>query len=108
MTSMVMNCVAPRADVRGRVMLWLLGAMALAESHVAFAGSLAEAENTVTWVLNIFSPGLLLGLLTILLIGCGLAVYAGKLSSSLFVKILIGSILVFGARTIAPKLVALF
>lgn len=107
MTSMVKG-VAPRADVRARVMLWLIGAMALAESHVAFAGSLAEVENTVTWVLNIFSPVLLLGLLTILLIGCGLAVYAGKLSSSLFVKILIGSIFVFGARTIAPKVVALF
>ncbi len=89
--------------------LWLLGAMALAESRVSYAaGSLSEAETTITWVLNIFSPVLLLALLTILLIGCGLAVYFGKISGGLFVKILIGSILVFGARTIAPKLVALF
>ena len=73
----------------------------------AFA-QLAEAESTVTWVLNIFSPALLLGLLTILLIGCGLAVYMGKLSGSLFMKILVGSIFVFGARTLAPKIIALF
>ena len=69
---------------------------------------LAEAESTVTWVLNIFSPALLLALLTILLIGCGLAVYMGKLSGSLFMKILVGSIFVFGARTLAPKIIALF
>ena len=73
----------------------------------AFA-QLAEAENTVNWVLAIFSPPLLLALLTILLIGCGLAVYMGKLSGSLFMKILVGSIFVFGARTLAPKIIALF
>ena len=59
-------------------------------------------------MLNIFSPGLLLTLLTILLIGCGIAVYLGKLSGGLFTKILIGSIFVFGARTLAPKIIALF
>jgi len=69
---------------------------------------LAEAENTVNWVLAIFSPVLLLALLTILLIGCGLAVFMGKLSGSLFMKILVGSIFVFGARTLAPKIIALF
>ena len=73
----------------------------------AFA-QLAEAENTVNWVLAIFSPALLLGLLTILLVGCGLAVYMGKLSGALFMKILVGSVLVFGARTLAPKIIALF
>lgn len=69
---------------------------------------LAEAENTATWVLNIFSPALMLTILTILLIGCGVAVYLGKLSGELFTKILIGSIFVFGARTLAPKIIALF
>ena len=73
----------------------------------AFA-QLVEAENTVNWVLAIFSPALLLALLTILLIGCGLAVYLGKLSGSLFMKVLVGSIFVFGARTLAPKIIALF
>lgn len=73
----------------------------------AFA-QLAEAENTTNWVLAIFSPALLLSLLTILLIGCGLAVYLGKLSGSLFMKILVGSIFVFGARSLAPKIIALF
>jgi type IV secretory pathway VirB2 component (pilin) len=73
----------------------------------AFA-QLAEAENTVNFVLAIFSPALLLGLLTILLVGCGLAVYLGKLSGGLFMKILVGSIFVFGARTLAPKIIALF
>jgi len=73
----------------------------------AFA-QLVEAESTVNWVLAIFSPALLLALLTILLIGCGLAVYMGKLSGSLFMKILVGSIFVFGARTLAPKIIALF
>ena len=73
----------------------------------AFA-QLAEAENTTNWVLAIFSPALLLSLLTILLIGCGLAVYLGKLSGSLFMKILVGSVFVFGARTLAPKIIALF
>ena len=78
-----------------------------AMSSPAFA-QLVEAESLVTWVLNIFSPALLLGLLTILLIGCGLAVYMGKLSGGLFMKILVGSIFVFGARTLAPKIIALF
>ena len=73
----------------------------------AFA-ALTEAESTVAWVLAIFSPALLLGLLTILLIGCGLAVFMGKLSGGLFMKILVGSIFVFGARTLAPKIIALF
>lgn len=90
---------------------YLLSCMALAEvelAHAGGAGSLSEVEDTATWVLNIFSPGLLLTFLTVLLIGCGIAVYFGRLSGSLFVKILIGSVLVFGARTIAPKLVSLF
>ncbi len=69
---------------------------------------LAEAENVTNWVLAIFSPALLLGLLTILLIGCGLAVYLGRLSGGLFLKVLVGSIFVFGARSLAPKLIALF
>lgn len=73
----------------------------------AFA-QLAETENAANWVLAIFSPALLLSLLTILLIGCGLAVYMGKISGSLFMKILVGSVFVFGARTLAPKIIALF
>jgi hypothetical protein len=54
------------------------------------------------------SAGLLLTFLTILLIGCGIAVYMGKLSGGMFIKILVGSIFVFGARTLAPKIIALF
>lgn len=73
----------------------------------AFA-QLTEAENTANWVLAIFSPALLLTLLTILMIGCGLAVYMGKITGSLFMKILLGSVFVFGARTLAPKIIALF
>jgi type IV secretory pathway VirB2 component (pilin) len=93
------------------VTAYLLSCMALAEAELAHAGaggSLSEVEDTATFVLDIFSPGLLLTLLTLLLVGCGLAVYFGRMSGSLFVKILLGSVLVFGARTIAPKLVALF
>lgn len=90
-----------------RVRLFILSCMATTMATPAFA-QLAEAESTATWVLNIFSPALLLTLLTILLIGCGIAVYMGKLSGGLFVKILIGSIFVFGARTLAPKIIALF
>ena len=90
-----------------RVRLFILSCMATTMATPAFA-QLTEAEGTATWVLNIFSPALLLTLLTLLLIGCGLAVYMGKLSGSLFVKILIGSIFVFGARTLAPKIIALF
>ncbi|MGE0847783.1 MAG: TrbC/VirB2 family protein, partial [Flavobacteriaceae bacterium] len=69
---------------------------------------LAEVENAGNWVLAIFSPAVLLVGLTILLIGCGLAVWFGRMSGGLFVKILVGSVLVFGARTIAPQLVAAF
>ena len=76
-------------------------------SSPAFA-QLAETENLTNWVLAIFSPALLLSLLTILLIGCGLAVYLGRLSGGLFMKILVGSVFVFGARTLAPKIIALF
>jgi type IV secretory pathway VirB2 component (pilin) len=90
-----------------RVRLFILSCMATTMATPAFA-QLTETEGVATWVLNIFSPALLLTLLTVLLIGCGLAVYLGKLSGGLFVKILIGSIFVFGARTIAPKIIALF
>jgi type IV secretory pathway VirB2 component (pilin) len=93
---------------RRAVSVYLLGCMALVQSHSAMAGSLVEAENTITWVLNIFSPALMLAMLTILLIGTGIAVYFGKMSGGTFVKILIGSILIFGARAIAPRIVALF
>ena len=89
------------------VRVFVATAMCAAMATPAFA-QLTEAESTVTWVLNIFSPALLLGLLTILLIGCGLAVYMGKISGALFMKILVGSIFVFGARTLAPKIIALF
>jgi type IV secretion system protein VirB2 len=81
--------------------------MAATMATPAFA-QLTEAESTATWVLNIFSPALVLTLCTILLIGCGIAVWMGKMSGGLFTKILIGSIFVFGARTLAPKLVAIF
>jgi type IV secretory pathway VirB2 component (pilin) len=94
-----------------KVSAYLLSCMVAAETelaHAQAAGSLSEVENTATWVLNIFSPILLLALLTLLLIGCGLAVYFGRLSGENFVKVLVGSVLVFGARTIAPKIVALF
>lgn len=90
-----------------RVRLFILSCMATTMATPAFA-QLTEAESVTTWVLNIFSPALLLGVLTILLIGSGIAVFLGKLSGGLFVKILVGSIFVFGARSIAPKLIALF
>lgn len=90
-----------------RVRLFILSCIAATMATPAFA-QLTEAESTATWVLNIFSPALLLTLLTMLLIGCGIAVYLGKLSGGLFVKILVGSIFIFGARTIAPKIIALF
>lgn len=100
---------AQEANSPNKAALWLFGCMVLAETHLACAaGSLSEVETTATWVLNIFSPILLLALLTVLLIGCGIAVFFGRMSGGLFVKILIGSVLVFGARTIAPKIVALF
>ena len=59
-----------------QVRLFVAACFAASMATPAFA-QLAEAENTVLWVLNIFSPALLLGLLSILLIGCGLAVYLG-------------------------------
>jgi type IV secretory pathway VirB2 component (pilin) len=94
---------------RSRTKVRLLGGLVLAQSHLAHAaGSLSEAENAATWVLNIFSPTLLLVLLTLLLIGCGLAVYFGRMTGKLFVSIMVGSVLVFGARTIAPRIVAIF
>lgn len=86
---------------------YLIACIVATTTMPAFA-QLSEAEGVGNWVLGIFSPALLLALLTILLIGCGIAVFFGRLSGGLFVKILIGSILVFGARTIAPKIVALF
>ena len=89
---------------------WVMGTLVMVMSTTARAqtGSLSEAESTATWVLKIFSPTLMLAVLTILLIGCGIAVYFGRMQSQLFVKILIGSILIFGASTIAPKIVAIF
>jgi type IV secretion system protein VirB2 len=94
-------------NARQRVRLYILSCMAATMATPAFA-QLTEAESTATWVLNIFSPALLLTFLTILLIGCGIAVYMGKLSGGMFIKILVGSIFVFGARTLAPKIIALF
>ena len=102
--------------IRNQARSWLVGCMALAQAELALAGgggggggggSLVEAENTATWVLNIFSPALTLALLTILLIGSGIAVYFGRMSGGMFFKILIGSILVFGARSIAPRIIAM-
>ncbi len=95
------------SQARKSTHLYLLSCVAATMATPAFA-QLTEVENTATWVLDIFSPALMLLILTILLIGVGIAVYFGKLSGGLFVKILIGSILIFGARTIAPKIVALF
>lgn len=69
---------------------------------------LAEAENAGAWVLSIFSPAILLIGLTVLMIGCGLAVWFGRMTGGLFTKILVGALLVFGARTIAPQLAAVF
>lgn len=97
----------PVTQARKNVHLYLVSCVAATVATPAFA-QLTEAENTATWVLDIFSPALMLTILTILLVGCGIAVYMGKLSGGLFVKILIGSILVFGARTLAPKIIALF
>ena len=90
-----------------RVRTFILSYIAAAMASPVFA-QLTEAENTATWVLNIFSPALMLTILTILLVGCGVAVFLGKLSGGLFTKILIGSIFVFGARTLAPKIIAVF
>lgn len=94
-------------QTRNRTRLFLLSCMATTMATPAFA-QLVEAENTANWVLAIFSPALMLAFLTILLIGCGVATYLGKLSGGIFIKILVGSILIFGARTIAPRIVALF
>lgn len=94
-------------QARNRTRLFLLSCMATTMATPAFA-QLAEAERTADWVLAIFSPALLLSFLTILLIGCGIAVFLGKLSGQMFLRILVGSILVFGARTIGPRIVALF
>ena len=90
-----------------RVRLFIASCIALTLASPTYA-QLTEAEGVGTWVLNIFSPALMLTILTILLIGCGIAVYLGRLSGGLFTKILIGSIFVFGARTLAPKIIALF
>ena len=51
-----------------QVRVFIATCMTAAMASPAFA-QLTEAENTVTWVLNIFSPALLLGLLTIVQIG---------------------------------------
>ena len=83
-----------------------IGVMATVITHKAFA-QLTEVENTVLWVEDIFSPALLLSALIILCIGCGIAFMFGRMSGGLFVRILVGSILIFGARTIAPKLAAI-
>lgn len=96
-----------RAQYQVKLRAYLLSCMAATMATPAFA-QLTEAESTATWVLDIFSPALMLTILTILLIGCGVAVYMGKLSGGLFVKILIGSVLIFGARTLAPKIIAIF
>ncbi len=97
----------PQQQTRNRVRLFLLSCMAATMVTPAFA-QLVEAENTGKWVLAIFSPALMLIFLTLLLIGCGIAVFMGKLSGGLFVKIILGSILIFGARTIAPRIAAIF
>lgn len=97
----------PSTEARDKTRAFLLAAFASLASTPALA-ALTEAEGTMTWVLNIFSPGLLLALLTIILIGCGIYVWSGKMRGDTWVKILVGCILVFGARTIAPKIVALF
>lgn len=81
----------------------IIGVMTMGITHKAFA-QLSEVENTVLWVEDIFSPVLLLSALIILCIGCGLAFMFGRMSGGLFVRILGGSILIFGARTIAAKL----
>lgn len=86
---------------------YLIACLAATATQPAFA-QLTEVESAGNFVLEIFSPALMLTALTILIFGCGLAVWFGRMSGGLFVKILIGSILVFGARTIAPKIVAAF
>jgi type IV secretory pathway VirB2 component (pilin) len=101
------NLTQQKTNARQRARTYVLSCMAAAMATPAFA-QLTEVEGTAQWVLDIFSPALLLTLLTILLIGCGLAVYMGKMSGSMFMKILLGSIFVFGARTLAPKIIALF
>lgn len=87
--------------------MFLLTCMAVTMANPAFA-QLTEAEDTANWVLAIFSPAILLTLLTLLLIGCGITVWMGKMSGGLFGKILIGAVLVFGARTLGPKIVGIF
>ncbi len=92
-----------------RTSAFLLGCMTLVETELAFAGGaggggLTEAQSAVQWVLDIFSPALMVLLLTIGLIICGVLVWMGRMSGRTFVAIMIGSVLVFGARTIAPKI----
>ncbi len=81
-----------------------IGVMAMGVTHKAYA-QLSEAENLALWIEDIFSPGLMLSALIILIIGVGLAIWFGRMSGGLFVKILVGALLVFGARTIAPKII---
>jgi type IV secretory pathway VirB2 component (pilin) len=107
MNSSVVSLFLQQQNMREHVRTYVVACIVATMATPAFA-QLTEVEDTATWVLDIFSPGLLLTLLTLLLLGCGLAVYLGKLSGGMFMKILIGSVFVFGARTLAPKIIALF
>jgi type IV secretory pathway VirB2 component (pilin) len=69
---------------------------------------LAEAENAATWVLMIFSPALLLAILTVALVIVGILCWSGRLSARVFVWFLIGAVFIFGARTIAPQIASAF
>lgn len=84
-------------------------AAAVAIGYAAAAhAQLAEAENAATWVLQIFSPVLLLAILTVALVIVGILCWSGRLSARVFVWFLIGAVFIFGARTIAPQIATAF
>jgi hypothetical protein len=90
-----------------RLRFILMAYVGVVMTSPAFA-QLVEGENTANWFLALFSPALCLALLTIVLIVTGLLLWMGKLAGRTFGLIMGGSILVFGGRTIAPKIIAIF
>ena len=71
----------------------------LAEGGPHLLAQLTEADDTANWFLALFSPTLLLALLTIVLIVTGFMVWAGRITPKTFGGILGGCISIFGARS---------
>ena len=90
-----------------RLRFTLMAYLGVVMASPAFA-QLTEGENTANWFLALFSPALCLTLLTIVLIVSGFLLWSGRLTGKMFGLIMGGSVLIFGGRTIAPKIVAIF